>query len=130
MSCSNCGREITPGDKFCSYCGAALGNAGGRPDFESAEADDLQTVFAGLQAQVGRLQAQIIQQTQRIDALETASQVLASPDPALATPPLATPPLATPPLETPAMLLLRTGQLWKPPRRPLPSRNLRPRASR
>ena len=91
MSCSNCGREITPGDKFCSYCGAALGNAGGRPDFESAEADDLQTVVAGLQAQVGRLQAQIIQQTQRIDALETASQDLASPDPALATPPLATP---------------------------------------
>ena len=86
MSCSNCGREITPGEKFCSHCGADLGNAGGRPDSESAEADDLQAVVAGLQAQVGRLQAQIIQQAQRIDALETAS-----PDPALATPPLETP---------------------------------------
>ncbi len=96
MRCYNCRREIKPGEKFCAHCGADLGNAGGRPVSESPEADDLQTVVAGLQAQVGRLQAQIIQQAQRIDALETAS-----PDPALATPPLATPPPATPPLETP-----------------------------
>ena len=86
MSCSNCGREISPGVKFCSYCGAALGDAGVWPDFESAEADDLQSVVAGLQAQVGWLQTQIIRQTQRIDALENAS-----PGPALVTPPLQTP---------------------------------------
>lgn len=85
MSCFNCGREISPGERFCSNCGAASGNPGGWPDFESAEADDLQTIVAGLQAQVGRLQAQVIQQAQRIYALETAS-----PDPALATPPLET----------------------------------------
>ena len=110
MSCSNCGREILPGEKFCSYCGAALGNAGGWPDFESAEADELQTVVAGLQAQVGRLQAQIIQQAQRIDALETAS-----PDPALATPPLETPGHAAAPDRAPVETAQAPAAQQEPP---------------
>ena len=125
MSCSNCGREITPGEKFCSHCGADLGNAGGRPDSESAEADDLQTVVAGLQAQVGRLQAQVIQQAQRIDALETAS-----PDPALATPPLETPGHAAAPDRAPVETAQAPAAQQEPPTAAPPGDEKSARSSR
>ena len=85
MICSNCGHEASPDAKFCTYCGTALEDATAWAGRESAEADDLQGVVAGLRAQIDRLQSQVDRQTQRIYALENAR-----PGPAPVTPASAT----------------------------------------
>jgi len=97
MNCSNCGREVSSGGNTCPYCNADLGYDSVWPESKPAEADDLQDVIAGLQAQVSRLQAQMIRQEQRIDALESAG-----PGPALETPTLEVTGQTTGPVEAPA----------------------------
>ena len=72
MNCSNCGHEVSSGDNTCPFCDADLGYAGVWSESKPAEGDDLHGVIAGLQSQVSRLQAQMIRQGQRIDALEDA----------------------------------------------------------
>ena len=98
MNCSNCGREVKSGDNSCPYCDAAPGYAGLRPESNPAAADELQGVIAGLQAQVSRLQAQMVRQEQRIDALENAGRGLAR-----ETPPIEATGQTTGPVEAPAV---------------------------
>ena len=97
MNCSNCGREVKSGDNTCPYCDAAPRYAGVRPESNPAEADELQGVIAGLQAQVSRLQAQMVRQEQRIDALEKAGRGLAR-----ETPPIEATGQTADPVEAPA----------------------------
>ncbi|MDE0140343.1 MAG: DUF2339 domain-containing protein [Caldilineaceae bacterium] len=97
MNCSNCGREVSPGDNTCPYCDAGQGYTGVRPEATPAKADDLQGVIAGLQAQVDWLQAQMVWQEQRIDALENAGPGLAR-----ETPPKEATSQTTGPVEAPA----------------------------
>ena len=97
MNCSNCGHEVSSGDNTCPFCDADLGYAGVWSESKPAEGDDLHGVIAGLQAQVSRLQAQMIRQGQRIDALENAGPRLAR-----ERPPIEATGQATGPVEAPA----------------------------
>ena len=106
MSCSSCGHEVSPNAKFCTYCGAALEDAAAWADRESAEADDLHGVVAGLRAQIDQLRSQVDRQTQRIYALENAPPV-----PALATPASVT----TGRVETPAAVTQQGAPTSAPP---------------
>ena len=77
MECSNCGREVSPDANFCSYCGAAVGNA-------AAAGGGLPAVVAALQGEVARL-------SRRVDALEMGQTGPAAATPAPAIPAAATP---------------------------------------
>ncbi len=83
MNCSNCGHEVPADAAACPFCGIDLVTAA-RSVSQPAEDDDLQGVVVGLQTQIGRLQAQVNRQAQRIYALETAQSRLPSETPAAA----------------------------------------------
>ena len=77
MECSNCGREVSPEANFCSYCGAAVGNAAA-------------VAGGGLPALVAALQGEVARLSLRVDALENRQAGPAAAIPAPATPAAAT----------------------------------------